>query len=319
MTTDNLILALDFGGTKLSAAVTYGNSYKWLGLQRVITPANADGKYEYIAMLELAYRLTNSFGKPSIIGVSFGGPVDSKAGIVHLSHHVANWENIPLQAQLQNKFAVPVVIDNDANMGALAEYKFGAGRGCDSLLYVTVSTGIGSGWIINGKPYNGFNGMAGEIGHIVVNPRGMPCACGKQGCLEAEACGPAIAKLAKLAIEMNPTEGRELLNCVNQSVQRLTAKHVNEAANMYDPLANTILNGAGHFLGKGLAVALNLMNPQRIILGGGVAKSGDAWWQSVRETAREFTIPEIPVDIVPTELGDDAPLWGAIALAKLHL
>lgn len=313
--TEKLILALDFGGTKLSAAVAYENEREWLARRRVFTPATADGPYEYAAMLEMAHDLIAEVGQPAAIGVSFGGPVDAAQGVVWLSHHVANWENMPLREKLQTEFGVPVVVDNDANVAALGEYRFGAGRNCRQVFYVTVSTGIGGGWVIDGKIYAGFDGMAGEIGHTVVNPGGMPCVCGKRGCLEAEACGTAIAHRARNIIADNPVAGEALLNGVGQTAETITAQHISAVAEA-DALARQILLESAEMLGRGLGNAINLMNPHRIVLGGGVIKSGDLWWQVVKDTARYYVLPEISVDIVPAELGDDSPLWGAVALTE---
>jgi glucokinase len=144
----------------------------------------------------------------------------------------------------------------------------------------------------------------------------MACVCGKQGCLEAEACGPAIAARARQAIEADPQAGAVLLEAVSCQAEVLTAKEISRAAEMGQPLAQRVLTASAQFLGRGLGGAITLMNPQRVILGGGVAKSGPTWWQVVRDTARAYTLPEIPVDITPASLGDDAPLWGAIALAQ---
>lgn len=311
---NRLILALDFGGTKLSAAITTANRQDWLAQRRVFTPATADGPYEYAAMLTMARELIAETGRPVAIGVSFGGPVDAQQGLVRLSHHVARWENMPLRDSLQTEFGVPVVVDNDANVAALGEYRFGAGRGCTSLLYVTVSTGIGGGWVINGRIYSGYNGMAGEIGHTVVNPGGMLCVCGKRGCLEAEACGTGIANRARQMIQTNPEVGAALLKRVGQTAETITARHISQAA-PEDALARQILMESAYLLGRGLANAIVLLNPQRVILGGGVTKSGSLWWQTVTDTARQYVLPEFLVDIVPAQFSDDAPLWGAVALA----
>ncbi len=131
------------------------------------------------------------------VGVSFGGPVDAAQGLVLLSHHVPGREKVPLREWPEERPGVPAAVDNDANAGALGEWRFGAGQGCDSLLYVTVSTGIGGGWIMHGRPYRGADGMAGEIGHVVIDPNGPACICGKRGCLEAPVTGPAIARHAR--------------------------------------------------------------------------------------------------------------------------
>ncbi|RME42967.1 MAG: ROK family protein [Caldilineae bacterium] len=316
---DNLLLALDFGGTKLSAAITRAGQTTWLAHRRRFTPPTADGPYEYRTMLQLAHDLIAEAGPPAAIGVSFGGPVDAARGLVRLSHHVPKWENTPLRDNLRAAFGVPVAVDNDANVAALGELRFGAGQGCQTLLYVTVSTGVGGGWIVDGKIYRGADGMAGEIGHTVVNPGGMPCVCGKQGCVEAEACGPAMARRARRRMETDPDGMRNLLRRTGQTPDTLTAEHISRAAAQGDPFARHLIHHAARMLGRGLGTAINLMNPQRVILGGGVTKAGPAWWQTVRETARRHALPEISVDIVPAALGDDAPLWGAIALAQALL
>ncbi len=310
-----LILALDFGGTKLSAAIARQGEQAWRAHRRVFTPEDADGPYEYRLMLDIARELIAETGQPAAIGVSFGGPVDTQRGVVRLSHHVKHWENTPLRQKLQAEFGVPVVVDNDANVAALGEYRFGAGEKADPLLYLTVSTGIGGGWIIGGKIYHGANGMAGEIGHTVVNPGGMPCVCGKRGCIEAEASGAAIAHRARQMIDANPADGRLLLAGLGVATHKITAKHISEAAAQGDLLARQVLTESARFLGQGIGGAVTLMNPRRVILGGGVTKAGNLWWRTVLDTARRYALPEIPVEIVSAALGDDAPLWGAVVLA----
>jgi len=321
-----LVLALDFGGTKLSAAATRfpPSPPHWLARRRVYTPDSADGLHEYTTMLAMAGELVAEVGTPDVIGVSFGGPVDVSQGLVRLSHHVAGWEQVPLADWLEDAFDVPVVVDNDANAAALGEHRFGAGRGLDDLFYVTVSTGVGGGWVLNGQPYRGRGRMAGEIGHVVVNPGGMACVCGKQGCVEAEACGPAIARRMQMLLGSFPEWGRPFIEWLerhgnSQSSMKITAKEVNAAAHDNIFLARQVLTEAGSFLGQGLGAVCNLINPQRIILGGGVTKSGPLWWEAVRNTARTHALPEVDVEIVPAELGDDAPLWGAAALAVERL
>lgn len=314
--TPPLLLALDFGGTKLTAAALEIGQRNWLAHRRHFSPAGADRDYEYPAMLDLAHDLLAELGRqPAAVGVSFGGPVYAPEGLVRLSHHVAGWEATPLARWLQTEFGVPVAVDNDANVAALGEYRFGAGQGCPNLLYVTVSTGIGGGWVVNGQPYVGLEGMAGEIGHTIVQPGGLPCVCGRQGCLEAEACGPGIAARARLFLQAEPGE-EHLLELAGGDPEKITAKMVSQAASAGDTLSRRVLDESAARLGLGLGNALNLMNPNRVILGGGVTKAGDRWWQIVRDTARANTLPEISADIVPAAFSDDAPLWGAVALAE---
>jgi glucokinase len=323
MTTPQLLLALDYGGTKHTAALLIPGQRQWLAHDRVFSPPGADANYDQAAMLNLARGLlAQNPGHLVAIGVSFGGPVDAHRGMVRLSHHVPGWEETPLADRLQAELGVKAAVDNDANVAAFGEWTFGAGQGCASLLYVTVSTGIGGGWVLGGRIWSGADGMAGEIGHIVVRPGGVPCVCEKAGCLEAEACGWGIAAKARARLRDDglPTaDRRPLLALAGGRADAVTAQQVAQAATAGDALAQSLMDDAAEALGIGLGGAINLMNPERIVLGGGVTKSGDRWWQIVRATARHHALPQMRVEIVPAALGDDAPLWGAAALANALL
>lgn len=323
-----LILALDFGGTKLAAALVNIGSRKWLRYERRLSPANANASTDLEIMRSLIYSLLQDT-KPAAIGVSFGGPVDAFTGTVRLSHHVAGWENIPLKELLENEFSIPVGIDNDANVAALGEHHFGAGQGYNSLFYITVSTGVGGGWILNGQPWRGAGGMAGEIGHIVVDPAGPVCLCGKRGCVERLASGPYMAQNAREILENvdalaasrrvlpKHQRGEVLRGLVRDNLNLLTGQLVSEAAAAGDDLAKEVLHKAAWALGVGIGNVANLMNPQRFVLGGGVTKAGADFWQVVQQVARETALPEVDFEIVPALLGDDAPLWGAVAIASM--
>jgi glucokinase len=320
-TSQKLLLALDYGGTKHTAALLVPGERAWLAHGRVFSPPGADANYDQAAMLGLARGLlAQNPGRLVAIGVSFGGPVDATRGLVRLSHHVPGWEETPLAERLRAELGAPVAVDNDANVAALGEWTFGAGRGCASLLYVTVSTGIGGGWVLGGRIWSGADGMAGEIGHIVVRPGGVPCVCEKRGCLEAEACGWGIAAKARAQLmddgRWTMDDRARLLALTGGRPDAVTAQMVAQAAAEGDPLAQSLRDDAAEALGIGLGGAINLMNPERIVLGGGVTKSGERWWQIVRGAARHHALPQMRVEIVPATLGDDAPLWGAAALAQ---
>ncbi len=354
------ILALDFGGTKLTAAL-FGieeshaktqrrqaqsselsvlaswretSSYSFLDLRRVVTPDDADAGYEQAAMLALARDLLAGRA-PAAVGVSFGGPVDFTAGVVRLSHHVRGWEALPLRDRLAAEFGCPVAVDNDANVAALGEHRFGAGRGLSDLMYITVSTGVGGGWILGGRPWRGHEGMAGEIGHTVADPAGPLCLCGKRGCVERLASGPYMAAdyVAQaggrqgsrgagaqggedpLPIPLPHGEGTPI-PLPQGVVTGISGREVAARAAAGDALARELLLRGAWALGVGIGHAANLVNPQRFILGGGVTKAGAAWWAEVRRSAAATALPEVHFDIVPAALGDDAPLWGALALAE---
>jgi glucokinase len=310
----DLILALDFGGTKLAAAVVARGERAWRARRQAPATPGGAMPQDYALMLSLA-RDALGGEQPVLVGVSFGGPVDFAAGSVRLSHHVPGWEGMPLVRRLREEFGVPVQVDNDANVAALGEYRFGAGQGCDSLLYVTVSTGVGGGWVLDGQIWRGHEGMAGEIGHTVVDPTGPVCLCGKHGCVERMASGPYLAQDARDRIAAEPASGAALLALAGGDLAALDTRHVAAAAAQGDPLAVELLQSAGRALGRGLGNAANLVNPERIVLGGGVTKSGEIFWEAVRAATRAIALPEVHFEIVPAGLGDDAPLWGAAALA----
>lgn len=313
----DLLLALDFGGTKLSAGVVGRGETTWRGLKRAPSKPGATAADDLALSAALADDLLRA-DRPAAVGVSFGGPVDAARGVVLLSDHVPGWENYPLKERLEQRFSAPTNVDNDANVGALGEYVYGAGRGCHSLLYVTVSTGVGGGWILDGRVWRGFGGMAGEIGHTVADPNGPECFCGKRGCVERMASGPYLADYARELLAAEPERGGLLREQVDD-VKQLTAQQVAAAAAAGDGLAWKALERAAWALGLGLGNAVNLINPQRVVLGGGVTKSGARYWDMVRRVARATARAQATLDIQPAELGDDAPLWGAVALAEALL
>ncbi len=331
---ERLLLALDFGGTKLAAGVvstselaTAGERH-WRAHRMVPSPPGSNAQSDLEIMMGLARDLLAS--PPSVppnsgggaqaplaaVGVSFGGPVDASRGLVLLSHHVPGWGEVPLQEWLEKRLGVPAAVDNDANAGALGEHRFGAGQGYDSLMYITVSTGVGGGWILNGQPWRGADGMAGEIGHTVVDPDGPVCLCGKRGCVERLASGPYIAQRACEWLKAQPDRGHILRALAGDAPEAITSKLVAQAATQGDDLAWEALEIAAWGLGVGIGNAANLVNPKCFVLGGGVTKAGERFWEVVCRTARATALPEVHFDVVPAALGDDAPLWGAIALAE---
>lgn len=315
---ESLFLGFDFGGTKNACAAFVPNrrgEFQIESLERRSSPRDPDATYDYAAMLDLARTVLRG-RTATAIGVSFGGPVRASAGRVVLSHHVAGWENIPLRARLENEFQTRIAMDNDANAAALGETRFGAGKGCSSILYITVSTGVGGGWILNGEIYHGATELAGEIGHVVIDPQGPPCVCGRRGCVEQLACGPAIARIARERMTREPARGDLLRAQIQNDLSQVTALQVNKAALAGDGLAREIMRDAASALGFALGNVICLMNPERIIIGGGVSKAGPQYFKTVRAAARANVMPQLrdAVNIVRATLGDQAPLWGALAL-----
>ena len=291
-------LAFDFGGTKLTAALVADSIFTngevaWLDKQRVFSPPDADAHYDIETMVGLGKQLLDT-RELSGIGVSFGGPTDFVNGRVIKSDHVPGWDSVPLVEILRKEFAAKIRIDNDANVAALGEYRFGAGRGVHSLFYITVSTGVGGGWILDGQPLRGHNSMAGEIGHTIVDPNGPLCFCGNRGCVERLASGPYMAQ--DLGVD--------------------SGKVVAEMAQGGEETAVAILKRGAQALGLAIGNTANLVNPQRFVLGGGVTKSGALWWQTLRDTAQATARQDVHFDIAPAKFADDAPLWGGVALLE---
>ncbi len=312
---DELLLALDFGGTKHAAALAVRGTPGWRAYRRRLAPAGADAVRDIEAVCALAQEILQG-ARPAAVGVSFGGPVDATTGTVRLSHHVPGWENIPLKARLEAEFGVPVTVDNDANIAALGEHRYGAGRGYAHLMYITVSTGVGGGWILNGRPWRGAEGMAGEIGHTTIDPQGPLCLCGKRGCVERYVSGPYITQEARERLAADPDCGFQLRELARGNLINVTGALLSEAAERGDALAQEILDRGANALGVGIGNVANVINPQRFILGGGVTHAGVRFLETIRAAARRTALPEVHFEIVPAALGDDAPLWGAIALAE---
>jgi glucokinase len=285
-------LAIDIGGSKFSVALFEGPAGAEQMTRRESRPTDRAGGPSW--MLNQIGEIAGRWSREVAVGrcgVGFGGPVDFARQCVALSTHVGGWSDFPLVEHLHPILGVPIVIDNDANVGGLGEAVFGAGRGFRPLLYVTLSTGIGGGLILengleNGQVYRGADSWAGEIGHLTIDPGGPECLCGARGCLERMCSG--------LWLERDfGAPARELLRDP-AFVERYVV-----------PLA------------QGLKAAVMLLNPARVVIGGGIAKAGDALFVPLRnELARQMTAwSRARLDVVPAGLGDDSVLWGALVLA----
>jgi glucokinase len=302
------ILGLDFGGTKLAAGVV--DLLTGRMIDSGTAPTRPDGGASG-AISDLAAMAGKLDGIEMIdgIGVCFGGHVQQ--GMIQRSLHIMGWENFPLSEHLVSHFGQKdVQIANDANAIALGEWRFGAGRGSCTMIYTTVSTGIGGGIILDRQLYQGATGMAGEIGHMKVMPGGPLCTCGQKGCLEAVAAGPAIVRNAQGKRRAHPLTSSNLPEAGELSVEDIA--HFAEGG---DELAKQVLHEAGHYLGIGIANMINLLDPERVVIGGGVSRAGDIWWEAVTETVKNDILPRsASVDIRLAELDQYGGVWGAAAL-----
>nr|PZN38179.1 MAG: hypothetical protein DIU70_11360 [Bacillota bacterium] len=250
-------------------------------------------------------------------GVGLPGPVDTRRGTTLQTPNIPGLEGFPVASFLREQLGVPVFVENDANLAALGEWALGAGRGARHVLYVTVSTGIGGGIVLDGRVYSGAHGSAGEVGHILAVPGGRPCGCGRRGCLEAHASGTAIGQIATEALAAGePSRLREMADPVTG---RVTAAQVAAAAREGDPLATRIWDQAMRHIGWALGDLANILDPERIVLGGGVARAGEQMLGPVRAAAAERVLPSQAgrLDIRLWALGGDAGALGAAVHAAL--
>jgi glucokinase len=294
-------LGLDFGGTKLAVGLVDENG-RVVAFGRSATDPQAGPDGAIAAMRHLVEGFPEGSPRPEAVGISFGGPVDAKRQRALLSHHGPGWDDFPLVERVSSIWQCPVQMDNDANAAALGEARYGAGRGRRNVLYVTVSTGIGAGVILEGQLYRGSHGLSGELGHTIVLPDGPLCPCGKRGCVEAVASGPSMARAYAEA------------GGIDSEV--VSAQMVFERAATGDRTARRVLATAIDLLGIGLANAINLLDPDVVIVGGGVSRAGDAFFVPLREAIRRVSAPSPPdaVPVVPAELGDVGGVLGAVAL-----
>jgi len=308
----SLIVAVDIGGTQIRAAAYEPYSTTPFAQKKTRTRASEPGVFERLVQtIEAVWQPGNVDG----IGIASPGPLDPYTGTVLDTPNIREWVNFPVGPRLSEVFGVPVYLDNDANMAGLAEWQYGAGRGHDNLLYLTVSTGIGGGVISNGQLLQGFRGMAAELGHITVDPNGPMCGCGHRGHIEAFASGPAIARY--VAEQMKSGKASSLLE-----TPRPNAVQVAEAARDGDALGIEAFARAGHYLGIAVANYLAIFDPSIVIFGGGASQAGELLFLPFGESLKKNVFhPHYLDDLIITKaaLGDDAGLLGALALARLAL
>ncbi len=249
------------------------------------------------------------------ISIAAAGVIDMEKGVITKSPNLPGWRDIPLGRIVKSECKVNTFIINDANAAALGEHHLGAGKGSNNLIYITVSTGIGGGIIIDGKLYFGSSGGAGEIGHMTVDVNGPKCNCGNIGCLEMLASGTAVAKEAIRRIRHG--EKSSLTEMVEGKIENITAEKVSLAAHNGDTLASEVIAKAMGYLGAGVVSLVNLFNPEVIIIGGGLAKMGELLFDPVRRVVKKRAFPLLAqaVRIAPSTLGDDAGVFGAAVFA----
>ncbi|MBI4166161.1 MAG: ROK family protein [Acidobacteria bacterium] len=310
------VIAVDIGGTRFRVGL-FDEGGKRVRVSEDATNRSG-GRPWMLAQMEREFRTFQAeSGEPiRACGISFGGPVDF-AGQQVTSIVAPGWENFPLSSWVKETLGVPCLLDNDANAGALGEYRFGTGRGCESIFYVALSTGIGGGFVCEGKVIRGKDTLAGELGHLPMADSGPRCDCGARGCLEAFSSGSAIGKMAREWGERRTDVMPRMVELSGGAVERVTAREVALAAAEGDPIASRIFRDAARWLGRGLLTVIRIVNPDKIVLGGGVSQAGKLLLDPIHDVLDERKSAALPAttEIVIAELGNYSALYGAVALA----
>lgn len=310
-------IGIDLGGTKIAGGLVDETGIVHCR-DRSDTDVEIGAEGVMARVASCIQRLRAKADRPVVgIGLGIAGMVDSRQGIVVKSSNL-KWAGVNiirwLLSKLGSEWAGRVVIDKDTNAAALGEWRYGAGSGCSHLIYVTVGTGVGSGLVLGGSIYRGAQHGAGELGHLVLDPNGPVCGCGKRGCLEALASGPSIARACREAIR-NGTPSM----LATRDLERISAKDVVECAQQGDELAQSVLVGAARCLGIALAYCVDLLNPEKIVIGGGVATgAGRLVLAPVEDEISGRCLPANAksVQITSSVLGEDAGVVGAAALVR---
>lgn len=310
-----LTVGVDIGGTKIAAGVV-DEKGKILTRKRVAT-AGRDAETVEKTVSDLVNTLKKKH-KITAIGIGAAGFIDEKRSRVNFAPNLG-WLDEPLRMAVESQTDLPTVVENDANAAAWGEYRFGAGKGSDYLVAITVGTGIGGGIIIEGSMYRGRWGAASEFGHLCVDPGGRPCGCGNRGCWEQYASGNALVREARYLASERRTEAETLLDLGDGTPEGVQGLHVTKAAREGDPVALAAFDFVSRWLGQGMADVAAVLDPECFVIGGGVSEAGDILLGS---TVRSFTESVTGRDhrtmpkIVVAQLGNDAGLVGAADLAR---
>ncbi|NLB36805.1 MAG: ROK family protein [Clostridiales bacterium] len=320
-------LGLDIGGTKCAVILGRGEIPEKCDetfiIDKIIFPTNQPRGWEAV-MFDFFNSIDTILNRNGIssdnligIGISCGGPLDSVEGVIKCPPNLPDWDEVPICSLLRKKYGVKVNLQNDANACAIAEWRFGAGRGYNNLIFLTFGTGMGAGLILNGRLYSGTNDMAGEVGHIRLEKNG-PEGYGKSGSFEGFCSGGGLARLAKaLLSEHTKKGGKSSLSELAKKSDGITAKSVAMAAREGDELALKVYKICGDKLGQGLAILIDILNPEAVIIGSIFERSGDLMIDSVKKTLRKEALSHSLecCKIIPAMLGDSIGDFAALGVA----
>ena len=312
-------LGVDVGGTKVAAGIV---TRRGEILSKIRVPMNsrgdaADGLAAVQSAIDAALEAGAARGVPIAgIGIVSPGPLDPRRGVVVNPVNLPCWRNFPLAGEIKKSRGLPTLLENDANAAALAEALWGAGKGYASVFYVTIGTGIGTGLVLDGRIYHGRTGAAAEGGHVTIDYRGAQCSCGKKGCIEALAAGPAVAQRARDKLEAAGEKSSKLLGLAGGEPSAVTAEMVGAAWRDGDALAAAVLEETVELLTVWLGNMIDLLEPEVIVIGGGMSELVSGWFGSFRKRLPEWCVNtrcgEIP--IVRAFYGEDSGIAGGAAL-----
>jgi glucokinase len=313
VSTSETFIGIDIGGTKC-AVLAGDRDGAVIEKRRFATlpgpSANVD-QFQHHIEEYLAQHAT-----PKSIGISCGGPLDAGLGIIHSPPNLPGWDDVPIKAALENRFGIPVFLQNDANACALAEHRFGAGVGSRNMIFLTFGTGLGAGIILDGKLYEGTNGMAGEVGHIRLASDG-PVGYGKPGSFEGFCSGGGIAQLAQTFVREYQQRGEHVGFVPKGGIDAITARTVGEAAANGNECARAILRSSGKWLGKGLSILIDVLNPEVIVIGSIFARSRDYLQPAAEAVIRSEALSHSAsvCRLLPAELGERIGDVAALSVA----
>lgn len=314
-----MLLGFDIGGTKCAVITARweNGQIELLKKEKIDTDLSVAPEEMVDRLIALADGIVDE--KPEAIGISCGGPLDSSKGIILGPPNLPGWDHVEIVDRIQKHFGAPAHLQNDANACAVAEWKFGAGMGCENMVFLTFGTGLGAGLILNGKLYSGTNDNAGECGHIRLDRFG-PVGYGKAGSFEGFCSGGGLAQLGyTLALEQIQQGKAPAYFQNGMSAKNITAKSIADAARQGDETALRVYEICGEYLGKGLSVLIDILNPQRIVIGSVFARSGDLLRPAMERVIAKETLPLSAscCQVVPAQLGEQIGDYAAIATALL--
>jgi glucokinase len=317
-TDESYLVGVDVGGTKIATGLVNQEAQV---ITRTVLPTPDDEAAD-VVMTQIYRSIEETIAASSVdraairgIGVVAPGPLDPRSGVLIHAPNIPAFNYTPILNLVQSRFGIPTRLENDANAAGLAEALFGAGVGYDYVLYVTISTGIGTGIIINQQIYHGKHGAAGEGGHVSIDHNGRLCACGRRGCIEAYASGTALTHRALEKLS-DAGASSKIVELVAGDLEQVTAVVIAQAAGLGDELALELIRETGEYLAIWLGGMINLLDPDIIVIGGGLSSIGDLLFNSILQALPNYTINPFvgDIQIVPARLQSDVGILGAAAL-----